>query len=400
MRSALLALCVLSFATPLTAQRLGPEEKRPKLAAGADTNDAGSYLSLGMRSLADRTDEAAAAFYWAARLDPSSPDALDGRRAALLMRRPSTLNNYMEGGRKAQESKEFKAIDSLQLRARRLDPLYYRKNDAAMLMTYYRRSMRRAYPTAGDHELNLAIVDYLERGSAYMRGWLAYSRGDMMGALEHYDMALKAAKNKGGIRVERGRIFALRGTLPPAIAEFRLALEDLRKDEDKKDENVIFYSSKAMVEHSMGVLYAKLGQADSAKTVLGRAIAEDLSYFAAHLELGSLALAEKDTAAAVSAFGLASELATDEPYVHFLYGSTLVAAGQHADALGPLKRAIELESVFAAPHFALGQALERTGDPAGARTAYTTFLALASRRDSRRDAATRRIEALAKPAAP
>lgn len=398
MRAFLLLCCLFLSSAPLAAQRLGSEEKRPKLAAGADTNDANAYLVFAMRSLQDKPDAAAAGFHWAARLDPSSADALDGLRAALLMRKPITLKNYMEGGRKARESKEFRSIDSLQLRASRLDPFYYRKNDGTMLMTYYRTAMRRAYPTAGDHEINLAITDYLERGSPYMRGWLAYSRGDMPGALENYDMALKTAKYKGGLRVERGRILALRGTLPPAIAEFRLALEDLRKDEDKKDENVVFYNSKAMVEHSMGVLFAKLGHADSAKAALGRAIAEDLSYFAAHVELGMIALAEKDTAAAVSALGLAAELATDEPYVHYLQGSTLVAAGQHEEAVAPLKKAIDLEPFFASPQFALGQALEKSGDAAGARAAYDRFLALASRRDTRRDAATRRVEALSKSA--
>ena len=86
MRSSILALCVLVSVSAAEAQRLGPVEKRPKLAAGSDTNDPGAYLSLAIRSLEEKPDEAAAAFYWAARLDPSSPEALDGRRAALLMR--------------------------------------------------------------------------------------------------------------------------------------------------------------------------------------------------------------------------------------------------------------------------------------------------------------------------
>lgn len=400
MRSSILALCALVSVSAAQAQRLGPVEKRPKLAAGSDTNDAGAYLSLAIRSLEQKPDEAAAAFYWAARLDPTSPEALDGRRAAMLMRKPLTLKSYMEGSRKARESKEFKAIDSLQLRAARIDPLFYRKNDHTMLMSYHRTSLRREYPNAGDHEIEKAIVDYLEDSSPYMRGWLAYSRGDMVTALAFYETAAKQSKNPGGIRVERARIFALQARWSAAIAEFRLALEDLRKDEDKKDETVVFYSSKAMVEHSIGVVFGKLGQVDSAKAALGRAITEDLSYFAAHVELGKLALAQKDTAAAMGALGLAAELATDEPFVHFLQGSSLVAAGQHADAIAPLKRAVELEPLFAAPHFALGEALEKTGDGAGAREAYSRFLAQSWRRDQRRDAATQRLAALSKGATP
>lgn len=400
MRSSVLVVCLLVSVASVHAQRLGPVEKRPKLAAGADTNDAGAYLSLAIRSLEERPDEAAAAFYWAARLDPSSPDALDGRRAALLMRRPLTLKNYMEGGRKARESKEFKALDSLQLRASRIDPLYFRKNDHVMLMSYYRTSLRREYPNAGNHEIDKVIVDYLEDGSPYMRGWLAYSRGDMASALTSYETAAKRSKNPGGVRVERARIFALQARWPAALAEFKLALEDLRKDEDKKEESVVFYSSKAMVEHSIGVVFRRLGQVDSAKAALGRAITEDLSYFAAHVELGKLALAQHDTAGAMGAFGLAAELAADEPFVHFLQGGSLVEAGQHADAIAPLRRAIELEPLFAAPYFALGEALEAAGDAAGARDAYSRFLARSWRRDQRRDVATQRLAALSKGGTP
>src|SRR5690606_868488 len=115
----------------------GPEQKRPKL-ADADTNDAAVYLSHGMKVIEDSPDEAAAAFYWAARLDPSSADALYGRRVALLMRKPSDLNSYMNNTRRARENKRFLSIDSLQLRALRLDPLFYRRLDKEMLFAYYR----------------------------------------------------------------------------------------------------------------------------------------------------------------------------------------------------------------------------------------------------------------------
>jgi len=116
------------------------------------------------------------------------------------------------------------------------------------------------------------------------------------------------------------------------------------------------------------------------------------------VELARIALAQKDTAAALGALGLAAELATDEPFVHYLQGSTLVDAGQHADAVAPLRKAIEIEPFYAAPQYALGVALEGTGDAAGAREAYTQFVALASRRDARRDLAAKRLEVLAKAA--
>jgi len=396
MRAAhLLVALGLCTAAADAQSRLGPVEKRPKLAAGLDTNDAGNYFALGSRSLTERPDEAAAAFYWAARLDPSSADALGGRRAALLMRRPQTLRLYMEGGRRARSNKELVAMDTMQLRALRLDPLYFRKYDHAMLKDYYRAELRREYPTAGALEIDVAIREYLTSGSDYMRGWVAYSEGRTEEALAHYALALQKAKQKGYIRLERARVYTLQGVLPKAIDEFRLASDDLRKLEKDADEDIVFYNSLAVVEHSMGVLYGRLGQLDSARAALGRAITEDLSYFAAHMELGRLALVAKDTTTALSEIGLAAELATDEPWVQYMHGSMLLAAGQHAEAATALQKAVALEPFHAESHFALGEALEKGGDRAGASAAYTRFLAIASRRDQQRRAiATERIAAV------
>lgn len=390
----LVALCLIPPATDAQS-RLGPVEKRPKLMAGLDTNDANNYFALGTRSLAERPDEAAAAFYWAARLDPSSADALGGRRAALIMRRPQTLKLYMEGGRRARTNKDLIAMDTMQLRALRLDPLYFRKYDHAMLKAYYQAELRKDYPTASGQEIDLAIRQYLTSGSDYMRGWVAYSEGRMEEALTNYGLALQKAKNKGYIRLERARVFTMQGVLPNAIAEFRLASEDLKKLETDKDEDIVFYNSIALVEHSLGVTYGRMGQVDSAKAALGRAITEDLSYFAAHMELGRLALAAKDTTTALSELALAAELATDEPWVHHLHGTTLLAAGQHAEAVAALKKAVELEPFHAESHFALGQALEKGGDRSGALEAYTRFVAIAPRRDTQRRAiATERLAGL------
>jgi len=306
----------------------------------------------------------------------------------------------MTGNRKARESKEIRSLDSLTLRALRLDPLYFRKYDHAMLLSYYRTELRRNYPTATMADIDEYIKGSLMSGSPYMRGWVAYSEGRMKDALENYDMALKNTKNPGGIRLERARVYALQGIIPSAIAEFRLALLDLRKVDDAKDEVVVFYNSKALIEHSIGVLFANLGQPDSARAALGRAITEDLSYFAAHVELGRLALTAKDTATATAELGLAAELAADEPFIQYLHGVTLLAAGQHAESVAPLKKAIELESAYAAPHFSLGQALEKTGDVAGARESYTRYLSMAARRDQGRDAALRRLDKLPKAGTP
>lgn len=396
MRSTIALLLVTLITGPVAAQaRLGSVERRPKLASDADTNDANAYFAHASRLLKEKPGEAAQAFYWAARLDPSSAEALDGRRVAMMMRRFPLLRMYMEGGRSARQSKDLKSLDSLAMRALRINPLYYRKYDFAALMGYYRTLMRDAYPTASEGDIERAIRDYLAEGSHYMRGWMAYSEGRLPDALTEYTAAMKNVRDKGFLILERARVLALQGLLPAAVEEFRLAALELGKAEADRDEYVVFYNSKALVEHSRGVLYARMNNLDSAKAALGRAITEDLSYFMAHVELGRLALAAKDTVTAVSELALAADLASDEPFVHYLYGSTLLSAGQAAGASESFKKALELEPLHAASHFELAQALDRMGDKDGAREGYKRYLALAARRDvQRRALAAERIAGL------
>lgn len=398
MRSATLLLLAGLAAAPLSAQsRLGPVEKRPKLQAGADTNDAAAYFAHAQRKLREDPGEASAAFYWAARLDPGSAEALDGRRATMIMRKSALSHLYFNGGRKARANKELRAIDSLQLRALRLDPLYYRKYDHAIIMDYLRTEVRRANPGESDREIDFAIRSYLTSGSDYMRGWVAYAEGRMGEASQSFERAMKKVKNPGYLRIERARVMALQGFYPMAVQEFALASADLQKLEDDKDEDVVFYNSKAMIEHSRGVLYVQMKQSDSAKVALGRAITEDLSYFAAHLELGRLALREKDTTTALSEMALAAELAADEPIVHYLHGSTLLDAGQPAEAVVALQKAVELEPMHAGSHFVLARALEASARPVEAHAHFTKYMALAPWRDQeRRAVAKERLAALAK----
>jgi tetratricopeptide (TPR) repeat protein len=390
--SVVLTLCVL-LAVPLGAQRLGPEQKRPKL-ADADTNDAAAYLAHGMRAIEDAPDEAAAAFYWAARLDPSSAEALYGRRVALLMRRPSDLNAYMNNNRRARENTRFRSIDSLQLRALRLDPLFYRRLDKEMIFAYYRYVFKEAAGSMQRGELDMLLRNMILQEPPYARAEYMYGVGRLDQALIEYEDAIKAARNPLGLRMDRARVYALQGANQKAIDEFTAVGELLRTRDEKKGGFVVLYESKALVEHSIGVLHVRHGNPDEAKAAFGRAMTEDLSYFPAHLELGRLSLELHDTTTAVSELALAADLAPDEPYVHYLHGSVLLAAGQADEAVAPLRRAVELEDLYAAPRFALGQALERMGDGAGALAEYQRFLELAARRDPQRGDATQRIAAL------
>jgi tetratricopeptide (TPR) repeat protein len=396
--AALVGATAIVIAAELDAQRLGPEVRRPRLTAGADTNDALAYLELGMSTVAESPDAAADAFYWAARLDPSAPGALHGRRIALLTRRQQTLTQYFQGGRRAREnSQEFRALDSLQQRAMHLDPLMFRMLDRTLLFTYYYNSYRRRGGSLGRREFDRELLFELQSEPPAVRAWSLYGAGQFDQAIAQYDIAIRESRDPVNLHIERARTLSLRSRDAEAISGFERAIELLTTRDARRGEYVVFYDSKALLHHSIGVLYVRQNQQDSAPAAFGRAMEEDVSFWPPHVALGRLALSQHDSVTAVAELGLAATLATDEPYIQYVYGEMLLATAQPADAVEPLRAAIALEPYYAAPHFLLAEALAAAGDPAGARTHYERFLALSSMRDGpRRATATSRLAALAR----
>ncbi len=236
------------------AQRLGPEPKKKRSAFVSDTNDANALYEWGLRTIVRDPSSAADAFYWAARINPAYAEPLYGRRSAILLRDVTTMRELMSQGRK-KPSKELQRLDSLQLRALSLNPFLFRRFDRLMLVAFIKEDVKRR--PGGDNvdgaELNYVIEQYLSNtNDLEMAAWMAYADGDHGKALALYATAMKRAKFKAPLHVERGRIFAMRGEADSAIAEFKVALEEMRANESK--EIVVLYNSKAVLEHSIATL--------------------------------------------------------------------------------------------------------------------------------------------------
>jgi len=392
--AAFLALLVLAapLGGPVGAQRLGPEPPRPK-GAVADTNDAQAYFDFGVAVFERDPNAAASAFYWAARINPGMADALYARRAALLMSNQGLRATYINGGRRARESKQMRALDSLYFRALKLNPLLYRRLDRRLLTAHIVESTQREVRMSGGDvsrsEIDYVVEGWLKDAGSEFRAWLAYGDGNFTQALAYYANAAKQTKFKAGIRVERGRIFGMLGQLDSAVAELRLALTEMRS-RDTKD-LVFFYDSKALFEHTIATLLEQQDDIAGAREAYGRALQEDLSFYPSHLRLGMLALGAKDTATAVSELDLAVQIAGDEPFLRYVYGWALASLGKQPEALEQLRTAVQLEPYFALPHVTLGQLYEQQGDGKNAQTAYTAFLARASQNDPQRPFATKRL---------
>ena len=387
-RVLLTATFVVAVGATASAQRFGPPEPRPRLAAGADTNDAVAYYNYGVARFDDDPKAAASAFYWAARLNPNWGEPLYARRAALITSNRVRLRNVMRDNGRFMQSDEMRRIDSLQFRALMLSPFLYRKLDRAMLVTYIKTEVS-GNPREASAELEYEINQYLHDAGPAMRGWLAYSDGDLPIALEYYALALRSSHNKASIRLDRARIFAMQNQVDSATAEFTRALDEMRKKDDK--DLVIFYNSKALAEYSIGVLMEGADNPTAAREAYGRALQEDLSYYPAHLKLGMLALGTNDTTTAMSEMALAAQLAPDEPNIRYMNGYVLAASHHLDEAAGELSKAIELEPYFALPYVLMGQVEEMRQHGKEAAAAYQKFLDHASVNDSQRDFASTRL---------
>lgn len=397
------ALCTaLASLVPLSAvPAQGKVPKRPKLEAGADTNHAPTYYRHGLRVLEQRPEEAAAAFYWAARLDPGWAQPLYARRIALLMTNPSFLVRYFTGGRRARQSKEVKSIDSLELRARMIDPFVIRDLDRQFIVGFFTADWELDLRRQGlqvDAVTRQSLSYYIERelgsdASVWLKADLAASERRFPEALDLYRKALGRFKDDvASIHVDRAHVFYLIGSDDSARVALELALDDLRKRDVK--EFVRLYESKAVLEHGIGMVHERSNNLEAAREAYGRALQEDLAYYPAHVRLGLVALAAGDTATALSELALAVEIKGDEPGLLTTYGSVLAQMGKFQEADGQLRRAVELEPYYPAPRYLLGRIADLTNKPAEALDHYQAFLARAPGRDARLTEVKSRVSAL------
>lgn len=387
---------------------------RPQLPATADTNDARAYHALGAALLPTDPDRAADAFHWATRIDPALAESYYGRYVAFLLHDPRRLWLYDAGVKRVVDSREIQRLDSLFARAVILNPAvplrygrllaigsmkqaveeYNAKQHCTMSPGLVQEATSKscAKLTYRDEaQLNSAFdrsVSGAPHGDA-IRARMYQADGDYSSATAAWALAIGRAKNRPEFRAARGRLYLQIGQSDSAIADFRQALKELRT-RDKKD-FVAFYSSKAMLEFTLGLAHQQARDDASAREAFGRALQEDLAFYPAHVRLGYLALDQHDTTTALSELDLAMQLRPDDGLVRDQYGYALYEAGKTGAAIEQLKKALELEPYFALPWKHLGDAYLRAGRAADASHAYRSFLSMARREDPLRAEAQKHL---------
>ncbi|HVH69414.1 MAG TPA: tetratricopeptide repeat protein [Gemmatimonadales bacterium] len=404
MRPLALSLVVaflIGLCPPTLQAQKGKVPKRPDLGAAADTNYAPAYYTYGVSMLERDPQRAAAAFYWAARIDPTWAQPLYARRVALFLADPRLLMGYLNGNRRYVESKEARSIDSLELRALTLDPFLTRNLDKQLIVAYLRALFQEELRQNGE-EMDAAhavrfdyfMEKYLRNDARErVRARMAMAEDRIPEALDLYRKALpQEPDDRAGIHIERARGFYAIGNQDSTRAELSQALDELRKKDQKAF--VYVYQSKALLEHCIGLTYETKAQFEPAREAYGRALQEDLSYYPAHVRLGSVALAAGDTAGALSELDLAVQLKGDDPWVRATYGITLAQTNRSAAAVEQLRKAIELEPFYPGPYYILGRVEEVAGKSADAAEGYRGYLAHASSQDARVADAKQRLAAV------
>jgi tetratricopeptide (TPR) repeat protein len=350
-----LTLTVASVLGAAPARAQG-EPERPSLPRGADSNDWEAYFDLGERHFWYRPAQAAAAFYWAGRLDPTRAEPLFARWAAFYATNQGTWEGYLDQNPQTMRRPEVIANDSLVLRALRRNPFVHRGLEAAL----YSRMGRR-----------LAVDNVLT-------AFLNYGEGDFAQAADGFGRVVRANPVQNyRFRQWRALSFAGAGQLDSAAVELTALLQTLRSRDQASLQ--YYYDSKALQEHALGMLHDAAGRPAEARRAWERALEEDLTMYPSRAALARLALRERKPEEAVEHMAQAAELAPDDAVMHLEHGNALMAANRRDDAIAAFQRALQLEPHWAEPYLRLGIAFDNAGKPAEAVAAYRAYLQRAPR---------------------
>ena len=349
----------LAFAALLATPVLAQEPGRPNLPRNADPNDWEAYFDYGDRNFKDSPRQAAAAFYWASRLDPSRAEPLFARWAVFFAGDQGLWIEYLEENPRILNRPDVVANDSLLLRAFRRNPFVHRGLEAALFAMLGRRL----------------------RWSGATGAFMDYGQGKFDDAARRFGQIVRSNPGRNvRFRHWRALSFVGNGQTDSAAVEISALLDVLRVMEQV--EVGYYYESKALYEYALGLLHGVAGRTQEARAAYERALVEDLTMYPARAALARMALRERRASEAIEHMAQVVEIAPDDPMMQMEYGNALMAGNRRDAAVAAYRRVIELEPYYADPYLRLGIALQNAGDREGAIAAYRAYIERAPRRQA------------------
>ena len=351
---------------------------RPELPAERDSNSARDYFYYGASQISKHPERAAAAFYWAGRLDPAWADPLYGQYIAALVAQPwRIIHGYLIEDDRIRRDSLILSIDAIEHRALMRNPFVDRRFDGVLLDTW-----ANGVPNGQDALLQLRS-DYPR-----LAGWMSYTWGRFPEAAEQYRRALKNHPDDPVVEFERVLPFVAMGRNDSAIAAMRTSLSGFRESDSSKAGSM--YRSHAFDEYCLGVLFERGGLRDSATAAYERALLDNVTFYPAHLRLARMRLASGDTARALREYADAAALNSGDPIALYEFGMLSIATDRPDSGLALLKEASTVEPYFAPPHYTLGVIYEQSGFVEEATEEYRAYLRLVPRAMTDQIAAVRR----------
>lgn len=346
--AAILAIAIAPAVLP--AQRGADVPSRPRLEPGADSNSGRANFQYGLRVVSDDPQESYRAFYWATRIDPTSADAWYALWTARQLIMPSRDLAVYHDALFTQRSAANLAVDSLLFRAYALDPFLYRGLDRPLRQRLSSARASDRNPTVNQAAVNSDLTVRLERKQ--YEGWILYADKRFDDALKAYANEMNRGYNvevhKLDVHAERSKIFVLLDNLDSARAEMQETIAESRV-RNRKD-HVVIYDSTTMFEHALGAIDERAQHPVEARATYARIVQENPTFYPAHVRLSAIALAQGDTASAVSEMSLAVQLEPNDAGLRYRYADVLVRAKNDAAAAEQLRQAIALDPNYAAPY--------------------------------------------------
>ncbi len=377
--SVMLVALALVLAQPLEAQlKLDKMPRRPTLPADKDTNSAADYYFYGTSVLGKDAEKAEAAFFWSQRLNPYLAEPIYGEYLAALLVLPTDLiTDYMLDRPGTDNKKDIRHADSLLYEALARNPYVDRRLMNVLLEAWLYRA------TQGD----VTLLE-LRQDSPRFSAFVSYTYGEYKQAADRYAELMRKYSDDPYIPLTRALPFVALGQNDSAIASVQTALTRYKSRDSKRA--MRRYVSHAFAEYSLGVLFERGQQRDSAQAAYERALLEEVTFAPAHWRLSRLRIAAGDTARAMQELTDAVGLDSTDAVSLYELGSLSLAAGHSDSAVTLLKKSIAYEPYFLQPHFLLGRVYEMSGFKEEAIAEYATFLRIAPRSMPNEMAAARR----------
>jgi tetratricopeptide (TPR) repeat protein len=378
-----------------------------------DTNDARTYYDAGVASVDGNPVGAAAAFYWASRLNPSWAEPYFGRWFVLTQAAERTAALKKSDDKKNKDlvlvpDSTLKHLDSLVILADIHDPFF----DEKLALEAASGNMHGTIALANTLR-NKAINDYnREQMSEGEPPFMGFYNGYK---LEHTwytayvdrhfdsasaDLAKLIKKNPDAIQ-----LYTYRAKSQYYLKQFDSATATLSEaiaQIEKRDTTKLLpaYISREMLTYSIAMAHAQAHHDSAAKANFQLVVTQNLGFHMAHLHLASQALTAHDTATAINEAQIAAQIRPEDPVVQLFLGYALINAGHMNDGIDHLRQATTVDPYYSIPYYYLGQALEQAGNDTAAVSAYRGYLAHAARGERLRQSAQDAIGMLTMPKSP